>query len=99
MLRELLFEAMLKRKRQAILERLEAVRLCEAEPEGPPLPAMPTSHCAGSQGKIEAMRQRVERGEAVFHPDDSKQKVEQRFRSCPNASQNLGVAKTGRLAV
>jgi hypothetical protein len=37
-----------------------------------PLPASaPTGAPAGSDEKVEVMRQRFERGEEVFHPDDS----------------------------
>ena len=31
----------------------------------------PTDHPPGSVGKVEAMRERVERGQSPFHPDDS----------------------------
>jgi hypothetical protein len=72
---------MREQKRQAILERLEAQRLRFAEPDDLPLPAMPTSHWAGSREKIEVMRERAERGEAVFHPCDCKQKVEKRIEA------------------
>ena len=64
------FAAMREQKRQAILERLEAERLRDVEPDDLPLPAMPTSYWAGSRGKVEVMQQRAERGEAIFHPDD-----------------------------
>ena len=64
------FAAMREQKRQGILERLEAQRLRFAEPDDLPLAAMPTSHWAGSREKIEVMRERAERGEAVFHPED-----------------------------
>ena len=79
MLREMVFEAVRERKRQAILKGLEVERLRDAEPDDLPLAAMPTSHWAGSRGKVEVMRQRAERGEAVFHPEDSKQKIEKRI--------------------
>ena len=71
MLRELRFEAMRLARQQVILERLEAERLRDVEPDDPPLPAMPTSHWAGSRAKVEIMRERVERGECIFHPHDS----------------------------
>lgn len=40
----------------------------------PELPLSPhaTTHRAGSDGKLEVMRQRVLGGFSVFHPDDSK---------------------------
>jgi hypothetical protein len=38
----------------------------------PPLPAATTPHPPGSPQKIAAMRERVERGESVFHPHDAK---------------------------
>jgi hypothetical protein len=41
-------------------------------------PAEPTSAPAGSAEKIEAMRARRARGEALHHPDDSADCVEQR---------------------
>ena len=41
----------------------------------PPLPSIPTHYLCGTQEKLDVMRQRVERGEAVFHPGDSKQMV------------------------
>ena len=41
----------------------------------PPLPAMPTAFWCGSREKLAVMRERVESGEAVFHPGDSKQMV------------------------
>jgi hypothetical protein len=37
-----------------------------------PLAASSTPHPAGSIEKIEVMRQRAERGEAIFHPLDCK---------------------------
>ncbi len=78
MLRELRFKATRERKQQAILE---ADRLRDVEPDDPPLPEMPTAFWAGSRGKVEVMRQRAERREAIFHPDDCKQKVEKRFEA------------------
>ncbi len=36
----------------------------------PPLPACPTDVQPGSKAKIEIMRGRLERGEALFHPRD-----------------------------
>jgi hypothetical protein len=41
------------------------------EPD-PPLAASSTGAIAGSLEKIEVMRQRAERGEAIFHPLDNK---------------------------
>ena len=41
----------------------------------PPLAAMPTLFWCGSREKLDVMRERVESGEAVFHPMDSKQMV------------------------
>ena len=76
MLRELRFEAMRKRRRLVILDRLEAKRLQDDGPLDFPVPKMPTGHWAGSREKIEAMRERVERGEAIFHPEDCRHKVE-----------------------
>ena len=81
MLRELRFAAMRKRRRQVILARLEAKRLLEDGPDDFPVPAMPTSHWGGSREKIEVMRLRVESGEAVFHPEDCKHKVEKRIEA------------------
>ena len=37
-----------------------------------PLPKLSTGHPAGSDGKIEVMRQRAERGQAIFHPNDNR---------------------------
>ena len=81
MLRELLFEAIREQRQQAIAERLEAQRLQYVEPDDLPLPEMPTAFWAGSRGKIEVMRQRAERGEAVFHPEDCKQKIERKYEA------------------
>ena len=44
------------------------------QPDELPLAAVPTSHWAGTREKIEAMRERVERGEAIFHPCDAQRK-------------------------
>ena len=44
------------------------------QPDELPLAAVPTSYWAGTREKIEAMRERVERGEAVFHPCDAQRK-------------------------
>lgn len=38
----------------------------------PPLAAEPTAAPPGSLEKIEVMRERAERGEAVFHPGDAR---------------------------
>lgn len=38
----------------------------------PPLAAEPTAASPGSREKIEVMRARAERGEAVFHPQDAR---------------------------
>ena len=40
--------------------------------QDPPLPSMPTAFWCGSRQKLDVMRERVESGEAVFHPMDSK---------------------------
>lgn len=44
-------------------------KTAEAEP---PLAASSCGFPAGSIEKIEVMRQRTERGEAIFHPNDNK---------------------------
>jgi hypothetical protein len=38
----------------------------------PPLPPAPTKARPGTKAKIEVMAARVERGEAIFHPDDPR---------------------------
>ncbi len=49
--------------------------ICVPDSEDPPRPATPCSHWAVTAGKIEAMRQRWEAGEAIHHPDDCKRKL------------------------
>ena len=57
-------------------ERIPQKRWLDQDDElDPPLPAMPTVFWCGSREKLDCMRQRVERGEAVFHPGDSRQMV------------------------
>jgi hypothetical protein len=38
-----------------------------------PLPKLSCGHPAGSDGKIEVMRARAERGESLFHPADNRE--------------------------
>lgn len=38
--------------------------------------AAPTDALCGSWAKVEAMRQRVERGECLYHPDDCTDAIE-----------------------
>jgi hypothetical protein len=53
----------------ATCESVEYV--CEENGHAYPLPAAPTRARAGSAEKVEVMRRRAERREAVFHPGDS----------------------------
>jgi hypothetical protein len=64
--------------------------LLETDTDDLPLAAMPTSHRAGTQGKIEVMRKRVERGESIFHPNDNRE-VKPKF-----AIDATGPSKWGR---
>ncbi len=64
--------------------------LLEPETDDLPLSSMPTSHRAGTQGKIEVMRKRVERGESIFHPHDSTE-VKPKFAFIPE----IGPSKWG----
>ncbi len=41
----------------------------------PPKPAMPTGFWCGSREKLDVMRQRIEAGEAAFHPLDCNRYV------------------------
>lgn len=43
--------------------------------DDPPPPAMPTGFWCGTQEKVDVMRDRIEAGEAVFHPDDCSRYV------------------------
>lgn len=44
-----------------------------------PLPSESTSHWCGTKEKLDCMRLRVERGEAVFHPMDCSRYVPRRL--------------------
>jgi len=44
----------------------------EARDFDPPEPSCRTDYPAGSIQKIDVFRQRLERGESLFHPDDQK---------------------------
>jgi len=49
-----------------------------SHPDYEPRPAIdPTGAKAGSEAKLEVMRQRIATGQAAFHPDDNPRKVEQ----------------------
>lgn len=50
-------------------------RLPDAVPDSygeRPLPATPTDHLPGTEGKIQVMIERAQRGEALFHPQDAQ---------------------------
>ena len=44
----------------------------EARDFDPPMPRCRTDYPAGSIQKIDVFRERLERGESLFHPDDQK---------------------------
>jgi hypothetical protein len=52
------------------------------EPDEMPLPAAPTAAVAGSLEKIEILRQRAERGESLWHPEDNVKPVYVRSHYC-----------------
>ena len=54
----------------------------------PPLPAMPTLFWCGSREKLDIMRERVESGEAVFHPGDSVECKPAYFNPCFVSDRN-----------
>ena len=54
---------------------IQPILVVEALEEEPPPPAMPTGFFCGSQEKIELMRQRIEAGEAAFHPLDCERYI------------------------
>jgi hypothetical protein len=60
---------MLSRKKASSANTMVAPKPVEKDL---PLPALSTGHPAGSDGKIEVMRQRAERGESLFHPNDNR---------------------------
>jgi hypothetical protein len=47
-----------------------------------PLPAEPTAAVAGSAEKLEILRQRAERGESLWHPEDNVKPVYVRSHYC-----------------
>ena len=56
---------------------LEAGQRVEAEFAAPPrAAAIPTVAVPGSQGKVEILRQRVERGEQLHHPSDRRDDID-----------------------
>ena len=62
-----------------------------------PLPSVPTWHLCGSREKIEILRQRVERGEELFHPEDSTAEVAPGYESGFKAErQSESVLEPGR---